>query len=79
VSRKKKERFPPFPPPPFLSYDSRTNRQNTGGKSKKEKKGRKKHTFGSSNEASTPGFKFLKSLKTPSSNFFILRTGLPKA
>jgi hypothetical protein len=38
-----------------------------------------KLTFGSSRHASTPGFKFLRSLNTPSSNFFIFRTGRPNA
>lgn len=36
-------------------------------------------TFGSSREASTPGLRFLKSLNIPSSNFFMFRTGRPKA
>lgn len=36
-------------------------------------------TFGSSREASTPGLRFLRSLKTPSSNFFMFLTGRPKA
>ena len=33
--------------------------------------------FGSSRQASVPGFKFRRSEKTPSSNFFMLRTGRP--
>lgn len=36
-------------------------------------------TFGSSSVASTPLFKFRRSLKTPSSNFFAFLTGRPKA
>ena len=36
-------------------------------------------TLGSSRHASTPGLRFLRSEKTPSSNFFMLRTGRPKA
>lgn len=38
-----------------------------------------KHTFGSSREASVPGLRFLRSEKTPSSNFFMLTTGRPNA
>lgn len=38
-----------------------------------------KPTFGSSREASVPGLRFLRSEKTPSSNFFMLTTGRPNA
>jgi len=46
-----------------------------------EKKGRvlARLTFGSSRQASDPGLRFLRSLKIPSSNFFMLVTGRAKA
>ena len=37
-----------------------------------------KLTFGSSRQASCPGLRLRKSENTPSSNFFMLRTGRPK-
>jgi hypothetical protein len=44
-----------------------------------DQESRNTFTFGSSREASMPGLRFLKSLKIPSSNFFMFRTGRPKA
>jgi hypothetical protein len=39
----------------------------------------KLHTFVSWREASTPGFRLPKPLKTPTLNSFVLQTGRPKA
>ena len=49
------------------------------GSDEGQETGRGFRTFGSSRQASVPGLRFLRSLKTPSSNFFMFRTGRPKA
>lgn len=57
----------------FRSDPSRTR------ESKRVKSVHDKLTLGSSKHASVPGLRFLRSEKTPSSNFFMFRTGRPKA
>lgn len=46
---------------------------------KKTQRKTQERTLGSSSEASTPGLRLRRSLKTPSSNFFMLWTGRPNA